>query len=312
MAAEDPLALPVRYRGVDLNTVNLAVGGRKVGCLLEEFDWGNVPGLGYVEKRAQDDGYDASDVFLGMRVIRLQGTVYGADPADVQDRLQVIRTIMTPTVAYAADAPRYGYLPLEFSIPTNLTADFPLGYRDVELRARPRGQPTFVWRRDAGMGRGEEPNRGGAIMWQALLDCRDPRLYVRPDIWHYFSGASGPTLKNRGDYPAPLDILLNIPANAATSASARVDITDGDGNTLRLKVPQSASAQVLRWSGTLKVATLEVGSVESLRQDLRQFLTNSDRLVVPPGSHPVTIAPSALSSLGAANTTRLMYSESFA
>lgn len=310
--AEDTLALPVRYRDVDLNTVVDAVGGGRVGTLLEEFDWGNVQSHGYVEKRAQDDGMDVSDVFLGMRMVRLMGVTYGQNPADLQDRLQVIRTILTPTVAYAEDMPNYGFLPLEFIIPTNDTTNFPSGYRDVELRARPRNQPTFIERRDAGAGRGKDPNRGGAVMWQSTLECRDPRLYVRPSQWRYFSAGGTVPLVNRGDYPAPMDVLLNVPGGSATSTSSRVDITDAYGATARFKVPQSASTQVFRYSSSMRILTMEVDSVESLRMDLLQFLTNSIRLQVKPGTNNVTISRSALTSLGPVDTTRMMWSESFA
>lgn len=319
MADHDALARPVQYRlqsgtggAVALNSINTLVGGTRQGVLLEEFDFSNVPGVGYTEKRAQDDGMDASDVYLGPRLIRLVGTVYGSGPGDLQDRVQIVRTALTPTVAYAADEPRYGYLPLEFELPTT-SPDFPTMYRPLEFRARPRGQPQFVLRRDSGQGEGQDPLRGGAVQFVAVLECRDPRMYVRPQVWKYRhetqpDNADHP-LTNRGDYPAPLDVLLELPPNAGMNQYSHVDLFVGD-TQMRLNVPQTAQTQILRYSGGLKVATLEVGGVESLRMDLLQFISDSNVLAVPPGGGTIRWAPGGVANLG--SNTRVMYSESFA
>ena len=37
------------------------------GCMLEEFDYGAAKGVGYTEKRSQDDGLDASPTSTWVR-----------------------------------------------------------------------------------------------------------------------------------------------------------------------------------------------------------------------------------------------------
>lgn len=321
MADFDALARPIRYRlsaseAVDLNTVTMEPGGLRRGVLLEEFDFSSAQAVGYTEKRAQDDGLDVSDVFLGARYIRLGGTIYGIGPGDLQDRVQVVRTALTPTIAYAADQSRYGYLPLEFELPTADSVDFGAGsaipsYRPLEFRCRPRGQPAFMLRRDSGQGRGADPTRGGAVSFQAQLECADPRMYVRPPIWVYRTTAGTFTLRNRGDYPAPLDILLELPANWAGSPSgAYVQFAIG-ATMLRLHVPQVNKVQVIRYSGSLKVTTLEVDSHEALRMDLQEFVGDTVHPTVPPGVSNLTIS-TAWSTGPFGDNTRVMYSESFA
>jgi hypothetical protein len=134
-------------------------------------------------------------------------------------------------------------------------------------------------------------------------------MYVRPPVWVYKNAASSFNVTNRGDYPAPIDIRIEVPAGAANSA-AYVMVTMG-GSQMKLLVPQSATkAQVLRYSGGYKVVTLEVDSVESLRMDLMTFIGDAIHPRVPPGTTAAVWTPSGLTSLGSG--TRIMYSESFA
>lgn len=318
------LDAPVTYNGADLNTVTIEPGnGVRKGCLLEEFDYGRSQGMGYTEKRSQDDGLDASDVFMGARYITLTGTVYGDTPGDLFDRLQFVRTALTPTVAFDKGQPDYGYLPLQFSMPTK-DPDFespgsPGVYvKELEFRARPVGQPQFSVRRDqgalagGGMQYGNGPDasnageKGGAVTWRATLECKDPRMYVRPDIWLPFTtGGSGLPIRNRGDYPAPLDVLLGV---TSSNATGKIQIDVG-GASLIFTLGVMTSA-VLRYSGQLKVLTVQTGGTDTLRMDLMALGTSQTHPKVPPGdsTYNITITPTVVLAVG----TRLMYSESFA
>jgi hypothetical protein len=284
---------------------------------VEEFDYGRSQGMGYTEKRSQDDGLDASDVYMGARYITLAGTVFGNTPGDLFDRLQGIRTALTPTVAYDAGQPDYGYIPLQFSLPTEDTA-FPTGIPDVfvkplEFRARPIGQPQFSIRRDmgafagGGMDGGNAGEKGGAVAWRATLECKDPRMYVRPDVWKPFTSVvTGAPIVNRGDYPAPLDVLLGI---TSSGPSGRVEIDVG-GSNMVIALPSLTNA-VVRYSGQLKVLTVETGGIETLRMDLLSFNNDTTHPKVQPKDGEVYNVRWYGSVVPAAGT-RLMYSESFA
>lgn len=310
------LDAPIQYNGVDLNTVIDLGNGLRKGCLIEEFDYGQSQGMGYTEKRSQDDGLDVSDVYMGARTIRLTGTAYGGTIAELFDLLQNIRTIFTPTVSFATDQPDHGFIPLTFSIPT-MDAQFPSAagdgtapyVRSLEFRARPVGQPQFAIRRDTGSFNGEGSGRGGAVTWHATLLCADPRMYVRPDIWVPFTGPiTGQPITNRGDYPAPVDILLGITSSAAGS-SIQIDI---GGSNLTITLGALTNA-VVRYSGTLKILTLQLSgaTTDTLRMDMLAFRNNT--------THPKVLAlPGQVwnarlyGTMVLASGTRLMYSESFA
>jgi hypothetical protein len=220
---------PITYRGFDLNTVEIALGdGKRRGCLVEEADFGDVTAVGYTEKRAQGDGNDASDVYLSSRQIRLRGYVYGETRADMFDRLQDLRSAMTPTAAYADDPANRGYLPLTFDAPTMNLVDFGEGkgngWRQLQVFARPRAQPSFRIRRDTGSG--GQHLKGGSVEWMAALECKDPRIYLREPVWKYFTVTESGTLDNRGDYPAPIDVLLEVTGTGAGSVRFQIGTAD--------------------------------------------------------------------------------------
>jgi hypothetical protein len=297
------LASSVLYRGVNLNSVDTQPGGKRSGILLEEVNYSRTPGQGYREKRAQDDGYDATDVFLGMRPISMTGTVYGYSPGDLWDQLQLMRSALTPSAAYLEAPAIDGYLPLQFYEPTNLTSDFPSGIRQLQINARPVSQPDFAVRRDTGaFGRG---GKGGAISFQAVLEAKDPRIYVWPGKTQAFSATEAGTLVNRGDYPSPLGITFKV---AAASPAGNILFEVG-GQRMRITVEDDTVLQTYRYDGNLKILTVEKNSVEALRRDLLTFLSNTTHPKVPPGSSAYTITVTAVTNITQGS---MFYSEAFA
>jgi hypothetical protein len=301
---------PIRYRGLDLNTVETLAGdGKRRGCVVEEADFGQVAGVGYVEKRAQADGNDASDVYLSARQVHLRGYLYGETRADAFDRLQNLRSALTPTGAYGEDPANKGYLPLEFDVPTNNLVDFDTGWKYMQMYARPRAQPVFRIRRDTGSG--GQHNRGAAIEWAAELECKDPRIYLRTPVWEYFTASETGTLTNRGDYPAPIDVLLEVAAGTAYNGQVRFQIGAAD---LTITVPTSANARILRYSATLGgILTVEENGAEALRMDLLSTDSNANRLLARPGPNSYIITKTNWSGpyVLTANT-RMMFNEAFA
>jgi hypothetical protein len=300
---------PVGYRGYALNTVEDLGDGKRQGCLLEEADFSTVQGIGYVEKRAQGDGNDASDVYLSARQIRLRGFIYGATRADAFDRLQDLCAALSPTGAFAEDPTSRGYLPFDFEVPTMLPEFTSSAHvRLLTMNARPRSQPSFSIRRDTGAGGSDYG--GGAINWSAQLECKDPRIYVRPPVWEYFGASESGTLTNRGDYPAPVDVLIEVAASGtAQGDTLRIQIGGAD---LTITIPASKNQRVFRYSATLGgILTLEENSViDVLRMDLLSADSNANRLMALPGANTYVITKS--SNAPFTNNTRLMFSEAFA
>jgi hypothetical protein len=301
------LTRSVTYRGLNLNSyVTKAGDGKRWGILLEDARFGSAPGVGYREKRAQDDGYDASDVTLGMRSISLHGYIYGYDRGDLFDRLQDLRSALTPSSSYHESPGLQGYLPLQFYMPTNHVTDFPAGYKQLMMLARPVNQPEHVVKRDAGaFGIDTE---GAAIEWNAPLEAKDPRFYVWPQSEVLFSATKTGNLVNRGDYPAPLKFIFTVPGSAP-GGSVLVEV---GGSRMRITVPNSTVNQTFRYDGTLKVLTVEENDVETLRMDLLSFLNNSTYPTVPSGKSEYRVTLTGVTLSQSAGANMLFFSEAFA
>lgn len=274
------LTRPVSYRGLDLNDVTQTPAGNLYGIQIDSADYSDVAAQGYLEKRSMADGYDASDIFLGQRRVMLQGTVYGQSRPEAFDKLQRLRWVFTPTTAYAESPGEQGYLPLNFEVPTLNEIDWPTGYIAQCVRVRPSRQLMFAIRRDQTGGDG-----GLGIQWQAQLDARDPRVYAQEpvdlDEWPRQRNGSG-SMCNRGDYPAPLNVLIYAPAGQA-EAMFHLQIA---GSNMHIKTEGGSAAQVVRYRGADKVLTVQDGPNENLRMDLLWFTAGTTHPLIQPGDNP--------------------------
>lgn len=301
----------VAYRGLALNSPVVGPKGILSGIQLAEASYGAVAGVGFTEKRALGDGRDASDVFLDGRRIMLRGTVYGLSRAELYDLLQDLQSALSPTAAFNDEPGDYGYMPLSFQRPTLDLISWPTGEVPLCIYCRPMATPSFSILRDA---TGGAEDRGGSVPWQAMLEAKDPRVYVNEesevDIVALATSGAG-SFNNRGDYPAPLNILLVVNAHAGTG---RFDFT-GAGAVLRIILPASDNTIVYRYDGQLKVLTTEENGEENLRMDLLVHLSETTHPLVQPGSSAWTWASTATGSYVSVpmqTNSRFWFQEAFA
>lgn len=278
------LSRPVGYRGVELND---AVLDATLKCLLgnkvTEARFLPVKGVGYKEKRAQADGMDASDVYLAERVLVIRGETYGKNKGDTFDRLQNVLVALTPTAAYAEDPGAQGYLPLDFYVPSDDAANFPSGEKHQMLNVRPADLPGRAFDAD-------KANTGPAdpytLNWEAVLEAVDPRIYAYDWTEVILTTGSNPSVgatnwTNKGNYPAPINFLLNVAANAGASAKFHFE---GGGSNLDIAIPVEGSAQVLRYDSARKFLSQEINGTEVSRLDLLTLNAQTTHPLVPRGT----------------------------
>ena len=299
------LTKPVIYRGLDLNDVaSLAPGQPMAGYALTRVQYSDVQGEGYREKRSQADGYDAGSVYLGWRPLNISGEVYGSTQPDMWDRLQNLRRVLTPTLAYAEAPYDLGFVDFAFSQVTAKLADWPSGVIPLVIRARPQAQPSFLVDSER-IGVSEY---GLVMPYTAALWARDPRIYVATPKETALTGTGATGLfTNRGDYPAPLDILLYV-----TNAGARTFTFVGCGTNMTVTIPDDTAARLVRIDSTNKVCTYQVGETETLRMDLVNFAAGLTWPQVIPS--PATQNQYTWSVTGGALAagSKAMFSEAFA
>jgi hypothetical protein len=259
------LTRSITYRNFNLNG-RAHDSGILSGCQTDRLEWGAAAGVGYTEKRARDDGSDASDVFLGARRARLSGTLYGTSRGDLYDQIDNFLAAFTPTLAYRDSQDTHGYLPLTFYRPTALTDDFPTGLRELFINVRPLEVPAVTFIADRSGGGDDDPV---GIQWSALIEARDPRVYladpVEIDLSGDTNGDTG-TLVNRGNYHSPLTIIL------VSDAGANQDFRFvGFGADLTVSIPDLADGEsTITLDGNRKITTLSYLGNTTLRMDLAE------------------------------------------
>lgn len=287
------LTKAITYRTFSLNSLTKDANQNLVGCEVTQVEYPGVPGVGYDEKRALADGYDASDVFLGKRLIGLTGALYGTTRGEFFDLKQALVSAMTPTSAYAQSPGDKGFLPFDYYEPTENLVDFPLGYIHKMVFARPVRQPSLILASDATGGADGQPL---SLKWTGLLECKDPRVYFFTptivDLYGSISPGSG-NLVNHGNYPSPLHILLVIPPSPAGSFHFV-----GAGTDLTITLMTSEWEQVYRYDSGLKILTWEQQGVESLRMDLLTLASQQSHPLVPVGTSAYTWTMPGIPTIG--------------
>jgi hypothetical protein len=127
------LSLPVTIEdgaghALDLNSLagqqNLAGGSVPLsGYLVDAFTFGGSNPVGYEESRSTDDGVDATEAYVGRRILNAVVWVYGATRLDLYNRLQVLISAMRflPNRYIQTD----GFRKLQFTMLTPDVTNYP-------------------------------------------------------------------------------------------------------------------------------------------------------------------------------------------
>jgi len=332
------LTKPVFYRNLAINTVITQAGSRVLqGVSIEDIDYSLINAVGYQEKRAAADGVHASDVYLGARMINLSGLIYAASREDLFDRLHLIRSVFSPTSAYAEDPGDRGFIPLYFkqatadhtswpggTSPPPFTITDEAGTMNLLMNCRPmNGSPRFSISRDRLLA-SDTPDRPTATPWTVQLWAKDPRVYVNPEQSAALNGLSlntqyNWTAQNRGDYETPMNILLSI-GGTAPGGTKTFHLWGLNNIDMTITIENVANRNY-RWFGDDRVLMVQDASAGLsapyvLRMDLVKFTTANQRPMVPaainPPSRPFSTPYSWQTSAVLAAGSRLWWNEAFA
>lgn len=275
------LRRPITYRTLTLNGAEGGPGGNQPidGMRIVRVRYGNVQAVGYKEKRALDDGLDASDTYLAGRDLTIMGEVFGQNKARLFDSLDLLRLKFTATDAYAESPATRGYLPLAFSQPTEKILYYPSGFVDRVLNVRPVAQPEH----DIEFGPlGGNDSRGFVVPYVSHLEARDPRFYAPTEVSTALDGAAGTvsgTLTNRGNYPTPLNFTF---FRAAADSAESVHHFTGMGTDMEVTIPAGGVNRSVLIDSKDKVCLYVQGSSTTLRMDLVEFNAGTTWPRVPP------------------------------
>ena len=279
---------PIISRGYTFNDPTLKfdtdLGGQGTGAqgsIVDSFDISDVDIVQFVEKRALEDGMDASDVQQGARRVKMTGTLYGRTRALFYDEVDSFMAATSAVLAQRDEPANKGYVPLYWAKPTN-RAEYEDDSFVIEqfVYAMPRVRHTMI-ERDS---QGGPQNKGLAATWAATWLMKDPAIYgVTPIDVDLSNGNASGTFTNRGNYISRLNFLITVGA-----AAGSIVIAAGDA-TFTITVPASSGNRIIRYNGKEKFLTFEENSVELIRMDLLGLDSEGAHPTIPPGDSVYTV-----------------------
>ena len=160
--------LPIAYRGLTLNdpTETDPMNTTEVWAALVDAEHGALS-----ESRPQRDGSEIYRPRKQRRLIRLTGAIKRSTMGALFDAAEELSAAFDPVNAYEADTSDYdkGFLALTFSRPTDDSANYPSGLKDLQYYARPLAIPVTQLTKNDGL----------AVRYEVLMECADPRAYAQ-------------------------------------------------------------------------------------------------------------------------------------
>ena len=102
---------------------------------------GESMAVGYIDKRAVDDGVDVGDSYFGGRQVALIVAVFGSTKEDFHSKIQELSNVMRINPRYYDSS--YGFRDLTFSQPTIDTSTYTSGLAPLRMIVRPLNIPAI-------------------------------------------------------------------------------------------------------------------------------------------------------------------------
>ena len=147
-----PIYLSTQSGGtLDINSIAAsdvtASLGPRSGYKVMAASLGAANAVGYVDKRAVDDGVDIGDAYLTGRQIDISCAVFGSTLADFHSKIQALSDVMRVNPRYYDSS--YGFRELKFSQATIDTSTYTDGVAPLRFVIRPTGIPNIVYNQTA-------------------------------------------------------------------------------------------------------------------------------------------------------------------
>lgn len=132
----------LNLNSIAVSDVTTSIGPRS-GYKVVASSLGASNAVGYVDKRAVDDGVDVGDSYLTGRQIDIQCAVFGSSLADFHSKMQSLSDVMRPNPRYYDSS--VGFRELKFSQATIDVSNYSTGYIELQCIVRPMGLPNVIY-----------------------------------------------------------------------------------------------------------------------------------------------------------------------
>lgn len=121
--------------------------GPRSGYKVMAASLGASNAVGYIDKRAVDDGVDVGDAYLTGRQVDISCAVFGSTLADFHSKVQALSDVMRINPRYYDNS--YGFRELKFSQATIDTTTYTSGVAPLRFVVRPTGVPNIIYNQAA-------------------------------------------------------------------------------------------------------------------------------------------------------------------
>jgi len=219
----------LNLNSIAASEVTASVGPRS-GYRVIASTIGDATAVGYVDKRAVDDGIDIGDSYLSGRQVSLVVGVFGSTLADFHSKLQTLSDTMRINPRYYDSS--YGFRNLTFSQATIDTSTYSTGLAPLRMIVRPMGIPAVNYDSTHSI----NPNigttsRGFAASTRLNFLAKEPYRYrqtqrsISVSVATVASSTTTTALPNVGSVPlAPVVEIIHPSTNTAALTIGSIKI----------------------------------------------------------------------------------------
>lgn len=253
----------ISYNGL---TVNQRVGGSNKDIIEVNAVSTRTTIESIRERREYESGLEAYGAFKRGKILVLQGVVRGATHGALYDRIEEMAAAFDPDAVTRDNPDTFGFLPLDFSVPTADTANFPTGLMPCRYYARAEEAFEPPWSQYAGV----------AAPYSLPLMAADPRRYLQAASSLTGAGVADNSIATVWSWP-----VLTIVMTGAGSATFQIGNTEAVGS-LTLKLSE-------RINGDSVAVDMERRSIKVNGVDTPSLYVAGDFWHMEPGSNTITV-----------------------
>lgn len=254
---------PFTYNGL---TYNQEVDGSKRDIIEVNYCQSQPLLEGLQERREFTDGLEVYGVFKRAKRITQIGLVRASTKAALFDRLEELAAAFDPALVSRDNPDDFGFLPLDFNVPTADTANYP-----TEVKAC-----RFYVRAEDGVEPPLNLKQGLAVPFRIVLLAADPRRYLQSTESLVDAGVADNGKANYWSWPT-----VSIAMSGAGSATFEVGNTNADAS---LVLDLSG-----RSNGDSVVVDMESHTIEVNGVDTPSLYVSGDFWTMEPGSNSITV-----------------------
>lgn len=300
---------------LDLNSIaasDVTTPAPRGGYKVMSARFNEVPMVGYIDKRALQDGVDVGDSFLAMRSLSIVCGVFGTSTGDLHDKVTALLGALRPIPRRYEDD--YGFRELAFSQATIDTSTYTSGFIDMVMLVRPSSIPEVTYTSAQSIG---VSAKGFAVMVGFSFIAQTPYRFKATERSIEITSSSATTsLPNVGTAPSypEFELIYSSAVSYAAATVASVTFTM-DGQALKLNslvFPAKDTNNEVRWYIDFKNQSVYRGVrstaggefVRTLRQDVIDTSSYSFGSIPPTDDAATTLTTTYTgSTLGLINVT---------